>query len=601
MKLTMCHRLFRRNGNRNEKGQALIIVAGTFVALLALVGLVTDAALLYVNNAHLRRAVDAGAVAAAGQYRESRGLESIYAAAAEAVQLQLSTGLHNVEVYWCPVTGAGADIDNYAGGQYQPYAADLCTATPRKRVRVEAWLDVDLVFLALIGFDQVRLFAQAESEAALINLVLLLDTSESMAYGVDSDGDGDVDEDPDACPPQSAAYPRMSHGQTYNSFAECLNACSKWDWCSPFEEVRASAADFVNIMRDGVDSVAVYHFDKTPVQFPSVDNGPSPHSAWPTYTHPINIDTSSGSVIPLTSTLPSVADAINNVNPDTLPLQVYVRPQWPMSPPNPQWLVSNFRWINTNVGGGLREATTELVQNGEPDIAVWVIVLLTDGAANATDVASDENDWWTCPSPYTYQYTPTQQCTLHHPPAPNLRCLGEQEGVCGDCSPWCRDPEASDADPTQPVTTTVTRHCPSVETCSSPDAVPWYTNRHLIATHPITYFYDADDYARDMADTAATQKIALFTIGFGSEVIDYDRGGRRDAGERLLRYVADVGDDGDRSTAPCGSDFYWEAQHVWPLPDLGEDCGNYYYADEPDELKDIFEAIASRVFSRITK
>jgi hypothetical protein len=518
MKLTLCHRLFRRNESRNEKGQALIIVAGTFVALLALVRLVTDAALLYVNNAHLRQAVDAGAVAAAGQYRESRGLESIYAAAAEAVQLQLPTGLHNVEVYWCPVTGAGADIDNYAGGQYQPYAADLCTATPRKRVRVEAWLDVDLVFLSLIGFDQVRLFAQAESEAALINLVLLLNTSESMAYGVDSDGDGDVDEDPDACPPQSAAY-----------------------------------------------------------------------------THPINISPSSGIVVPLTSTLSTVTADIG----DNSKLHVYVRPRWPGQ--NPQWLVSNFRWINTNIGGGLREATTELVENGEPDIAVWVIVLLTDGAANATDRAADENDWWTCPSPYTYQYTPTQQCTLHYPPAPNQRCRGYQEGVCGDCSPWCRDPEASDADPTQPVTTTVTRHCPSVGDCSDPDSVPWYTNCHLIATHPITYFYDADDYARDMADTAAGQKIALFTIGFGSEVIDYDRGGRKDAGERLLRYIADMGDDGDRATAPCGSDFYWDAQHIWPLPDLGEDCGNYYYADEPDELKDIFEAIASRVFSRITR
>ncbi|MDY6876859.1 MAG: hypothetical protein SWK90_11755 [Chloroflexota bacterium] len=595
MKLTLCHQHF----HRDEKGQALVIVAGTFVALLALVGLVTDGALLYVNNAHLRQAVDAGAVAAAGQYRESRGLESIYTAAAEAMELQLPTGLHNVEVYWCPVTGAGAEVDNYAGGQYQPYAADLCTATPRKRVRVEAWLDVELVFLSLFGFDQIRLFAQAESEAALINLVLLLDTSESMAYGVDADGDGDVDEDPDACPPQSTAYPRTSHGQSYNSFAECLRACSQGDWCSPFEEVRTAAADFVNIMRDGVDSVAVYHFDKTPVLEQSVDYGPSPYSAWPTYTHPITIYPSSGVVVPLTSTLSTVTTDIH----DNSKLHVYVRPQWPGQ--NPQWLVSNFRWINTNIGGGLREATTELVQNGEPDIAVWVAVLLTDGAANATDVAADENDWWSCPSPYTYQYTPTQQCTLHYSPAPNQRCLREQELVCCgavDCSrPLCRDPEASDADPTQPVTTTVTRHCPSVGTCSNPDAVPWYTNRHLIATHPITYYYDADDYARDMADTAAAQKIVLFTIGFGSEVIDYDRGGREDAGERLLRYIADVGDDGDRSTAPCGSDFYWDYQHIWPLPDLGEDCGNYYYADEPDELEDIFEAIASRVFSRITE
>ncbi|RLC54636.1 MAG: hypothetical protein DRI80_19025 [Chloroflexota bacterium] len=548
MKMALWHRLFRPS----EKGQVLIIVAVAFIALLILVGLVTDAAVLYVNYTHLRQAVDAGAVAAAAQYRKDRGIEDMYAAAVDVVQLQLSSVVTDVETYWCPVTGEGDMIKNYAGKDYQPYASDLCTVPPRKLVRVRACFNVELFFLPILGINNIPLCAQAEAEAALINVVLLLDTSESMAYGT---GPGD----PNACPPWG--YPRVAgpNHEEFESFADCLHACLDEQWCSPFEDVRAAAAGFVGMMRDGVDSAAVYHFDKTPVLTQSVDLS---------YGEPITIYPSSGLVVPLTSTLSIVDEAIN----DNSRLHVFARPKRP----DEDDLALNFRWTNTNIGGGLREATDELVRNGTPD-AVWVIVLLTDGAANTTDVAADENGWWTCPSP------PGSG-------GPDERTV----------SPMCRDPEAPDADPTHPVTTTVTRHCPSLEACSNPEAVPWYTNRYLTATHPITYYYDADDYARDMADAAASHGIVLFTIGFGRSVIDYPAG-RDDAGERLLRYIADVGDDGDRSTAPCGSDFYWDSDYKWPLPPQGEDCGNYYYADEPDELDDVFEAIAKRVFLRITK
>lgn len=564
MKLTLYHRLF----HRHEKGQVLVIVVFAFIGLLIMVGLVTDGALLYVNNAHLRQAVDAGAVAAVGQYRKGRDIEELHAAAVEVVKLQLPSGLNNVETYWCPVTGPGDEILNYAGEYYQPYTDThgLCPTPPRKLVRVKACLDVDLVFLPIAGagFEQVTLCAQAEAEAALLNLVLLLDTSESMAYGTGS-------LDSYACP--RGGYPHRAGPDLteFSSFAECLRACSGWQpdgtfsstpgdyWCSPFEDVRDAAANFVNMMRDGVDSVAVYHFDKTPVLTQSVDSS---------YSEPVTIHTSIGLVVPLTSTLSNVTSAIN----DNSRLHVYVRPQQPGQ--DPAYMVANYRWTNTNIGGGLREATDELVDNGQAE-AIWVIVLLTDGAANATDKTADENDWWSCPQRIY--------------------------------SPWCRDPESTDADPTDPDPDAVTRHCPSVKACSdssmclNPDdpGTCWYTDWGETITETVNY--DADDYARDRADTAAAYEIVLFTIGFGEGVIDYRGGGRVDAGERLLRYIADVGDDGDRSTAPCGSDFYWDYDHVQPLPGLGENCGNYYYAPDKDELEDVFEAIAARVFLRITE
>jgi hypothetical protein len=61
-----------------------------------------------------------------------------------------------------------------------------------------------------------------------------------------------------------------------------------------------------------------------------------------------------------------------------------------------------------------------------------------------------------------------------------------------------------------------------------------------------------------------------------------------DTGEQLLRYIADVGDDGDPTTAPCAP------------AGLGADCGNYYYSPTGSGLLEVFEAIASRIFTRIT-
>ena len=186
--------------------------------------------------------------------------------------------------------------------------------------------------------------------------------------------------------------------------------------------------------------------------------------------------------------------------------------------------------------------------------AVWIVILLTDGAANAATQATPPatfNDW-ICPAS-TYSGGPE--------PLP----------------PYCRDDSAG------------TRHL-----LSSPE-------------------FDADDYARNMADfvgcpypnpslpqppgCASTapggQGAVIFTIGLGSNVISNpDDPGEPRAGEFLLRYAAAVGDDGDPDTDFC----------TLPNPDVGPglDCGNYYYSPSGAGLIRVFEAIASRIFTRIT-
>jgi hypothetical protein len=191
--------------------------------------------------------------------------------------------------------------------------------------------------------------------------------------------------------------------------------------------------------------------------------------------------------------------------------------------------------------------------------AVWILILLSDGAANAlydTSVAPlTDRAAWICPNP---GFNPGQ---------PN----------------WIR-PLCTDIDPSNGA------------------------GRHNFGNT----WYDPDDGARDMADfvgcpdantlpqptdcPAPGQAAVIFTIGLGPEVTatncDPFYGGPTcgNLGESLLRYVAGVGDDGDPTSPgdPCVA------------APVGVDCGNYYYSPTGSGLMRVFEAIASRIFTRLT-
>ncbi len=554
-------RLFRRIKDRLSKGQpgqALIIFVFTFVALLAVVGIAVDAGNVYVQYSHLRRAVDSAVVAAVGQYRENRAAADVYYTVVEATQLQLP-GVENVRFYWCsPPQDMVTDV---SGRTYDTHDPRLCSpGLPRKLIRVEADLPVNLVFLSLVWGNRVTIHSAAQAEAAVLNLVLLIDTSESMGYGT--------------CPYTMSEF----------DFFPCLESCRAAGTCKPFDDpqggvsMRNAAAGFVNaLMRDNVDRFAVYHFDKTPVITPSVEAFPCNDP--PGRIVSVTIAASSGLVVPLTTDKSAVLAAINRID----KMNVYVRPPacgggvCCTDPPyvGGYWGQEGedygYRWASTNLGGGLREAVGELVRNGSTDAAVWVIVLISDGAANMTDQAADENDWWTCPAP-----------------------LGSSFPKWRNVQPFCRDRDGHN-----PAFTT--RHCPSREVCQDTrfcDDPPtctrsWYTNWGETVTETIQWSYDADDYARDIADLASSHKIAIYAVGLGS-LIQGD-------GEELLRYIADVGDDGDLRTAPCGSDAYWDDESVSPLPGQFQQCGNYYYAADAAQLERVLEDIAKRIFSRITE
>jgi len=210
-------------------------------------------------------------------------------------------------------------------------------------------------------------------------------------------------------------------------------------------------------------------------------------------------------------------------------------------------------FLSTCTGCGIRVAGTLLKTWGRDD-SVWVIVFLSDGATNVSDVP------------------PVVDSSF-----PNGYCGGSINNRMWT-KPWC-----TDSDP-------ATRHCGPYHD-DNPSKCP-----------PGAIFdsgspdYDVEDYARDMIDQTALltssnpneplvgNDIAIYSIGLGVAATppDYD-------GEQLLRYMANVGDDGSRANDPCAG--------VPPQTN----CGNYYYAPDASYLAQIFENIANRIYTRISQ
>jgi len=92
--------------------------------------------------------------------------------------------------------------------------------------------------------------------------------------------------------------------------------------------------------------------------------------------------------------------------------------------------------------------------------------------------------------------------------------------------------------------------------------------------------YDADDFARDMADFVADpvngQGAVIFTIGLG-ELVQNTPVGDPEAGEKLLKYAAEE----------AGGT---HANH-----------GVYYYAPTPAQLDEIFRSIAENIATRLSQ
>jgi Flp pilus assembly protein TadG len=591
----------------SEKGQSIIIIALVFVGLLAFIGLTVDVGVLFISYGNLRRAVDNAALASATRMRDNYETEDLQYSAAELLQMNnVSVTRSDVNVETCATT---------------PGDIALCPTDKRKLVRVTATVPVKFSFLPVIGFYSTNITASAIAEAASMDVVLVIDNSESMAKDPSTGSyidpatcnyDTGLDNDDHPEIPYNASYPNIP-GE-----------------CHPFEEVKAAAAyTFGNWVLnhtdpdDEEDRVAVVVFSSgfiPPGQdafyYPDTDSYTAPGSLAGAARIPIkgtgilcpSMAADGTCPDPWMNSYEDVYNLITNMQvyspPDcggypeastvigsceyydwvdtdgdgTLETYQYVSNACPLAQPaNPNYMLSNMFATNpldgdsstcqtTNIGGGLRTAASVFATKMRKD-ALWLVVLLTDGAANATNVDHEsDSDIINASGALTGTYL--ESLPLGYCPAVN-RGDGKLVNNVG-----CRDLSLDEAD----------RHD---DTSSR---------------------YDADDYARDMADlvscagkdeaaacSQAGQGAILYAIGLGNTVVTQPSGYSAPPGDTFMRYASAVGDDGNPATTGCTDPFdasaYGDAYN----------CGNYYFTRYGSGLADVFDAIAARVYTRITR
>jgi hypothetical protein len=471
---------------KREKGQILVILALIFIALIGIIGLAIDSGYLYVSYSRLRRAVDAAALGATTQFKKNVAPIVLQKAAREFLVLNgVSDSALTTSVDTCATAPGDPDLCPQAGKM------------ARKLVRVRAKEDVPLFFISILpgAPHSVPIEVSSISEAASIDLVLVIDRSESMGI-FDSPAattewpKPSFNRDPVSC---NSSHPTSAEVPT-NGGAPGL-----WTGnCHPFHEVKSAAFSFIDTFLDPTyDRVAIVVFD---------------HEAYP-----INWNTPAAPQY-MNNLYTPIVDAIRHLwmydgfhnsgsNRDDRNPLVYDSSTQGMTCPYVQGApivpgVPTCRLLNaageyfyldcegyhgsvlngtncgtTNIGRGLQWASYILSAEGRKEGALWVTILLTDGVPNA---GFDSHD------------------------PPNPICPASERTR----NPFCRDTNAL---PTA-------RH-------ASGDAL-----------------YDTDDYARDQADALASGSV-IFAIGLGDQVTNdtFADPGTPPAGSTLLNYIADVG------------------------------------------------------------
>lgn len=527
-----------KSASRSERGQVLVVVTIAMLALVAFVGLTVDVGLFYLKHGQLRRAVDAAALAASSEFRKGYSYPTKHANLENAAREFLKLNGFDPDDENRPYTPRVETCESaQASGDAAVIGLLGCSETRRKQVWVEASTVMETAFLKVIGIHEVPLRAQAVSEAASLDVVLAIDTSESMTWD---------------------AEPLTWQRDPYQ--------CNPSNDCHPFREVKEAAKAFVDELFFPYDRVSIVTFDQTAHYVLHFSDDETRNNA----AYIKNV------IQNLTVFSPDVCVAAGGG-----PCREYERYEdcGPRGNCNGDWsdepfidengdgigdIYLDFRCPeltgyggsypangnaypcgSTNIGAGLRYAGNEFggatTANPPPDPPIkirtdslWAVILLSDGAANSS--------------------------------------YGIENYCISDENPICRDKWAD------------TRHCASAGdvTCLARGGV-----FDLGA-------YDVMDFAMDMADFVFDDQQALiFTIGLGPDVLrkaglefacnpdspDYNPTdcARGDNGEHLLKYAADP--DGDET--PFG--------------------GTYYYAPDGNDLRQIFLDIAKKLATRLTQ
>ena len=510
---------------KSEKGQAIILIAFAFVGLIAMVGLVTDTGLLLIEYGKLKRSVDAAAIGAAQQYRVESGSDEINKEALENAAINF-LNLNQVQ-----------NLSNVIVHSCEDTGADrpaLCNPDPinspinnRKLVEVTASADVSFGFLRVLGFESVTLTATSVGEAATLDLVLIMDTSAQMSYETGSESNCNATDNSNTClRPEADDDPSV---------------CNITDTCQPMRAVKDVALDFIDTLYFPYDRVAIVTMTsqhsgglRPPMELTPLI---SDKEDIVDYINSINVfepRVCDGSGTEEGACLKYVNGVYDGTICEIYELNVNTNPN-----------VDPSSCPSSNIGGVLNLAAYALQGSGEADEmrldSFWVVVALLGGPANATD---------------------------SHPSFPNGFCPRNTWLLSQGQGPWCRDKYPS------------TRHADN-ETIS-------YTNPINGEVFPVTSIYDADDYARDMADQLAGlisgNGVTIYTIGLGTPIQNPPRdssgaiiAGEPPPAEDLLQYIAEEAGGAD-------------INH-----------GQYFYAPDSQSLSAIFDRISKNIATKISQ
>ncbi len=620
------------------RGQVLVIFGVSLLVLIFFVGLAIDAGSLYVTYGQLKRAVDAASVAAANTFKRGESVNSMTAAAEEVLRLQnVDLTTVDLQVYICDENGDG--IRDAALQTEAPQFYERCPnaeQSPRKLVWVQATQKAPFYFLSLLGFHSVNLSTNAIAEAAPIDLILVIDVSESMSAKTGNYVPQNYNpNDP------SAGCNDQTQSQTDNSAA-----------CQPMWDAKNAASRLIDTLYQGYDRVGIVTFDSQSRVITGLteDLGTAKEKLWkqvavhydppydyiwenwkdhgainmvnpddmdgdgrdyddpgklgytcPDFSNPANatiladrwwsVDEGAPDVygwggVPCDD--PNVEDAYD-WNQDGIYDQTdanatqayfdYYQPYY--NPSGGTTRGVSFSPVSTCTGCGLREASNQFKADGRPG-SVWVMVFLSDGAANLSDTPGSGG---------TGMGDTPDTGGLISPTLPDGFCGGAFESNLAYT--FCMDREISP------------RYC----LYDTPADDPTHQYRHIeecaadvsnadkidVSSGNLNQIrlYTPVDYAMDMTDEAALTKSANPNEPLGNDLAIYSIGLNvpleNSAAEPLLRYMAAVGDDGDRTTDPCSGIA------------AGRNCGQYYYTSNSSDLAKIFDDIASRIYTRITE
>ena len=682
-----------RQAARRPRGQSLVIVAGAFIGLAVFVGLAVDGGILFIRQAQLRRAVDSAAIAAATQMRVGLSAPQIEAFAEQFIRMNGVDPTTVTVSMWNynngeqpPRVGTTATCRNDPPGDHTHDLYHLCPDSGqnwRKLIRVQASTDAKFVFMPIVGIYSTTVTSSSQSEAASLDVAIVLDTSMSMGDQTPGFGAGDTTK-VSACNAESLNNPNPSGGGPGNN-------------CQPLWSAKQAAKAFVNSLYPNYDRVAIVSFNfraHISTITDTLDNSPghvlsyfrgagqgehddtpgsSPGDATGIYKALDLVQLDATAPLPpgysgwmqgvgYFNPLDTRCAITNTVNGNLTDWGPPNHLSMPLCAGPAHWGYPNgsYALVDTCTGCGLRVASNLLKVSGRPE-ALWLMILLSDGGVNVGDVPlyGPGTDSPVDPSYNEYVNDPTNILRGGLPLAseyPNGYCglsitatMPTGYGTTGNRRLW-DSPNCAGVPPSLAFTVTTgvsttqvytdaenlhVRYCgpfnkSGISTC--PPGAIWAST----TATPTSPLYNAADYARDMADQAAlsfncpdknnpgpnhclahngldsdpynasepttNSPIVIYTIGLGNDVVvppDY-------SGEELLRYIASVGDDGNRVTNPCpqyvpGLNNPLVAPGVSDPTQHSKSCGNYYFAPGASALRTIFSDIAKRIFTRLTK